>query len=570
MSIKKLLKWFYEYWLRHKYRMILIIILGITAAYFQAAMPFYIRKIINGFEFNQTREYLLKNVFILLMLGFINFAVNLFAQRNRAYMNYRIEYEIRKKTFEHILTLDEFFLYRFSQGDIVTRLIDDISEKIAWFSCSGVFRFIQAVFTLVAIISVMIYINPELTAVALLPMPIMVITIIKLGHILTKRYDELQKSISKVYDYLETSFGGIKSIRANMKEKKFSEKFNIITLAQMEKSANSEKLQVLVHYIFFFTASFGIFLVYLIGGINVIDGKITVGDLVSFQVYVFMIIWPFSDVSQFFITAKRAGASVARIDEILKFKQTLKINNQPPKINDFRSIKLKKIKFSIDNKFIIDGVDIDIKKGEKIAIVGMVGSGKSTLLKIIARLIQYNSGYFTVDDKDISDIDLSSYYSLTGYVPQEPIIFSDSILNNITMYHDFSEREIETVLGIVDLYKDISSMPDGIKTYIGTRGATVSGGQKQRISLARAILKKPNLLILDDATSQIDVKTENHIWNELVKMDITVVFTTHRTSLLQKADRIYVIDKGKVVETGNHFELISSDTLYSRIYRELK
>ncbi|MGC8867710.1 MAG: ABC transporter transmembrane domain-containing protein, partial [Elusimicrobiales bacterium] len=151
MSIRRLLKWLSEYWFKHRYRMLFIVILGIISAYIQAAMPFYIKKIINGFEFSMTRDYVIKNVFVLLILGFASFIINLFAQRNRAYMNYRIEYEIRKKTFLHILKLDEFFFYRFSQGDIITRLIDDISEKIAWFSCSGVFRFVQAVFTLIAV-----------------------------------------------------------------------------------------------------------------------------------------------------------------------------------------------------------------------------------------------------------------------------------------------------------------------------------------------------------------------------------------------------------------------------------
>ncbi|MGC9070145.1 MAG: ABC transporter ATP-binding protein [Elusimicrobiales bacterium] len=570
MSIRRLLKWLSEYWFKHRYRMLFIVILGIISAYIQAAMPFYIKKIINGFEFSMTRDYVIKNVFVLLILGFASFIINLFAQRNRAYMNYRIEYEIRKKTFLHILKLDEFFFYRFSQGDIITRLIDDISEKIAWFSCSGVFRFVQAVFTLIAVISVMFYINPMLSFVALSPMPIMVFVITKLGHKLTKRYDELQKSISQVYEYLETSFGGIKLIRANMKEKMFSKKFEEITNKQMEKSINAERLQALAYYIFFFSSTLGVFLVYVFGGIEVINGKMTVGDLVSFQVYVFMIIWPFSDVSQFFISSKRAGASAQRVNEILIFKPSLTVKHPTKKIEEFEYLRIENLKFSIGEKRIIDGVRIEVRRGEKIAIVGKVGSSKSTLLKIIARLIPYDEGIFEINGYDACFYDINSYYSIIGYVPQESLILSDTIYNNITMYHNYSQEDVKRVVEVVGLDKDLLSMKKDIYTITGTKGWMLSGGQKQRIALARAILKKPKLLILDDATNQIDVKTENQIWDELEKMNLTLIFTTHRTSLLEKADRIYVLEKGKTLECGSHGELILLDSLYTRIYSEYK
>ncbi|MGC8867988.1 MAG: ABC transporter ATP-binding protein, partial [Elusimicrobiales bacterium] len=353
--------------------------------------------------------------------------------------------------------------------------------------------------------------------VALSPMPIMVFVITKLGHKLTKRYDELQKSISQVYEYLETSFGGIKLIRANMKEKMFSKKFEEITNKQMEKSINAERLQALAYYIFFFSSTLGVFLVYVFGGIEVINGKMTVGDLVSFQVYVFMIIWPFSDVSQFFISSKRAGASAQRVNEILIFKPSLTVKHPTKKIEEFEYLRIENLKFSIGEKRIIDGVRIEVRRGEKIAIVGKVGSSKSTLLKIIARLIPYDEGIFEINGYDVCFYDINSYYSIIGYVPQESLILSDTIYNNITMYHNYSQEDVKRVVEVVGLDKDLLSMKKDIYTITGTKGWMLSGGQKQRIALARAILKKPKLLILDDATNQIDVKTENQIWDELEK-----------------------------------------------------
>lgn len=570
MSLKSLLKWLSEYWLRHKYRMLLIVILGLSSAFLQATIPFYIRRVINAFEFNQTKSYIVSNSLIILGLGFLSFLVNLFAQRNRAYMNYRIEYEIRKKTISHLLKLDEFFFYKFTHGDILTRLVDDISEKISWFSCSGVFRFVQAIFTIIAIIATMLYINPLLTAFALFPMPFMVIAITKLGDTFSKRYDELQKSISKVYDFIEISFSSIKSIKANLKEKRFSNKFSEIALQQMEKAISVEKLNVLSHYIFFFSATVGIFLVYLIGGIYYKKGFITIGDLVSFQVYVFMMIWPFSDISQFFISAKRAQTSAKRVDDILKFTPVIKSEQNSQKIQHIDSIILKGLSFSINDKEILKDIDFELKRNEKVAIVGMVGSGKSTFLKILARIIPYTEGNFLVNNIDIFRIDLNSYYSLIGYVPQEVQIISDTVFNNITMYHEFDMKSVERVVSISQIQKDILFMKDGLKTKIGFRGSTISGGQKQRIAIARALIKNPRLLILDDATNQIDVDTEKKIWEEISKLNITLVFSTHRTNLLEDADRIYVFDKGQIVERGTHNELISIDSLYRKIYSEFK
>lgn len=570
MTTKRLLKWLAEYWQRHIYRMVLIVLLGVVSASLQAAIPFYIRKIINGFESHQSKEYILLNASLIVGLGFFHFMVNLLAQRNRAYMNYRIEYEIRRKTFSHILKLDEFFFYRFSRGDIITRLIDDISEKIAWFSCSGVFRFVQAIFTLLAVISVMIHINPLLTFIALSPMIFMVIAMIKLGHILIRRYDELQRSISKVYDFLETSFDGIKAIKANLKEKKFNLKFSLISLDQMEKAIKSEKLQILYHYLFFSTASIGIFLVYLFGGFLTIKGIIRIGDLVAFQVYVFMMIWPFSDVSQFFITSKRAAASAKRVDEILKTSPAITVEQPFYKLNDIETIHLENLSFYIEEKKILDNISLDIKRSQKVAIVGRVGSSKSTLLKVIARIVPFNEGVFKINGIDVRHIPLNIYYSYIGYLPQEHQLMSDTIFNNITLFKEYSLAEVERVLRIVELEKDIAIMPHGLNTHIGTRGVTLSGGQRQRIALAQVLIKRPKFLILDDATNQVDVKTEKKIWSEIEKISATVVFTTHRASILERADKIYVIENGRIVEEGSHSYLINSGKLYKKLYAEYK
>lgn len=570
--MKYTIKWLLPYWKKHKYRMFLIVLLGILSAFLQAAIPFYVKKIINGFENNLTLNYLKLNVAVMLFLGIAHFLVNLFAQRNRAYMNYRTEYEIRNKLFSHILSLDEFLFFKYSVGEVLTRLVDDISEKIAWFSCSGVFRFIQAIFTFLSIVSVMLYLNVKLTLISLIPLPFMVLFVIKMGKILNKKYEELQKAISNVYDYIETSFSGIKVIKANLKEKNFEDKFLEITSAQMEKAVNVEKKQILTHFVFFFTAFLSVFLVYLFGGVEVINGNLSVGTLVSFQIYTFMLIWPCSDISQFFISLNRAGVSIRRVDEILNFKSRITSPKKPAKLAQIGDIKIKNLSFSLGDKKILNDIDLYIKKGEKLAVVGRIGSSKSTLLKVIARILPYDGGEFKISETDINEFDIKDYQSKISYVSQEAQIISDTVLNNITMYKKYSEEQINRILKIAQLEKDISNMPHKLNTVVGNKGVTLSGGQKQRISLARALIRNPELLIMDDSTNQMDAHTEHRFWTEFENhfSNTTVIFVTHRTSTIEKADNVAVMDGGKIVEYGSHLKLINKNGLYKKIYDKYK
>ncbi|MBP7796702.1 MAG: ABC transporter ATP-binding protein [Elusimicrobiales bacterium] len=570
--MKYLIKWLFPYWKKHKYRMLLIITLGIISAALQALIPLYIKQIINGFEKNLTVAYIEKNVLIMLGLGVISFVVNVFAQRNRAYMNYRTEYEIREKLFNHILNLDEYLFLKYSVGEVLTRLVDDISEKIAWFSCSGVFRFVQSFFTLIAIISVMLYLNVELTIICLIPMPFMVYGVVKMGKVLTRKYDDLQKAISNVYDYIETSFSGVKVIKANLREKSFASKFSSITSNQMDKAVEAEKKQIFINYIFFGTAFFVVFIVYLVGGSLVIENKLTVGALVSFQIYASMLIWPFGDVSQFFISSNRARVSAKRVDEILNFKSSLLFEKKSVELKRIERVELKNISFSIGDKKLLENINIDIKTGQKIAVVGRIGSSKTMLLKIISRILQYSSGHFYVNGIDVKDFEPKIYQSRLSYVSQEAAILSDTVLNNITMYKNYSEKDLKNAIEISQLERDISLMPHGLNTVVGNKGVTLSGGQKQRISLARALIKSPDILVMDDATNQMDAETEHKFWSKFLKCfnNTMVIFVTHRTSTIERSDEVFVMDAGRIVERGNHKDLISKDSLYKKIYTKYK
>jgi len=574
LIMKYVIKWFIPYWKKHKLRLFVIVFLGLCVSFLSALSPYYIKKIINGFEKNLSRDYLVRNVWIIFSISIIHYILNIVATVERAYMNYRIEYEVRKKLFSHILSLDEYIFTKYSQGDILTRFVDDISEKIAWFSCSGVFRFIQAVFTIIAVLFFMFYTNFKLAVVSILPLPLLLYITTHFKSIISNKFDLLQKSISEIYDFLEISLSGIRVIKANSKEKNFVKKFDELNLIQMEKAIDAEKKQVLMRYLFFATGTLSVMMVYFFGGINAISrGDITIGDIVSFQVYTFMLIFPVSDVSQFFVSGQRAKTSIKRIDEIFNFKSSLILPDKPLKLsNSIEKIFLKDLSLKINENYVIKKINLEIERGKKIAVVGKIGSSKTILLKTISRLIEFSNGIFTVNSIDVRKIDLNEYYSKIVYISQEPYIISDTILNNITLYKSYEKSEISKVIEICQLEKDISAMPKGLDTIIGNKGMSISGGQRQRISLARSLLKRPEIIIMDDSTNQMDLNTEKNFWDLFFKefKDTTLIYVTHRIRSIEKSDFVVVMDRGEIVEMGRHVDLIDRNELYVKIYHQFR
>jgi len=572
--MKYVIKWFIPYWKKHKLRLFVIVFLGLCVSFLSALSPYYIKKIINGFEKNLSRDYLVRNVWIIFSISIIHYILNIVATVERAYMNYRIEYEVRKKLFSHILSLDEYIFTKYSQGDILARFVDDISEKIAWFSCSGVFRFIQAVFTIIAVLFFMFYTNFKLAVVSILPLPLLLYITTHFKSIISNKFDLLQKSISEIYDFLEISLSGIRVIKANSKEKNFVKKFDELNLIQMEKAIDAEKKQVLMRYLFFATGTLSVMMVYFFGGINAISrGDITIGDIVSFQVYTFMLIFPVSDVSQFFVSGQRAKTSIKRIDEIFNFKSSLILPDKPLKLsNSIEKIFLKDLSLKINENYVIKKINLEIERGKKIAVVGKIGSSKTILLKTISRLIEFSNGIFTVNSIDVRKIDLNEYYSKIVYISQEPYIISDTILNNITLYKSYEKSEISKVIEICQLEKDISAMPKGLDTIIGNKGMSISGGQRQRISLARSLLKRPEIIIMDDSTNQMDLNTEKNFWDLFFKefKDTTLIYVTHRIRSIEKSDFVVVMDRGEIVEMGRHVDLIDRNELYVKIYHQFR
>lgn len=569
------LKWLYPYWKGHKYRMLVIVVLGMFSAALHTVEPLLIKNIVNGLSLNLNPEYILRNVFLIIGAGIGIYVVNLAAQRNRAWMNMHLEWEFRKAVFEHIIYLDRNFYYKYTTGDIVTRLVDDISNKISWFSCSGVFRFIQSIFTIIAVLSVMIYLNAWLTFWVLIPMPFILVFSVKIGKLLSRRYNALQETISNIYDFLVTCFTGIRVIKANAKEIPQTEFFAVKTEEQRKAEIATARLDVVFSYFYHYAGFVSVAFLYAIGGKQVIDGKIMLGELIAFQFYSSMVIWPLMDISNFFVSGSRAGASIKRINELEKNQSEIKLPDSAGKIDSIKKLEFQHISLQTrkDNEFILKDISFKAQSPQRIAMVGKIGSGKSTVLGLVLRLGEFTHGHISVNSEDIRKIEINSLRSLMGYVSQEPFIFSESILNNITMGRkDIAAEKLDRAVEVSQLKQDLNKFPKGLDTFVGTRGFAISGGQKQRIAIARALAICPDVLILDDATSAMDAQTEENFWNDFKKHfpQALCLLVTHRVRTIENSDYILTFDGGKLVEQGKHAELMALNGTYKQIYERQK
>jgi ATP-binding cassette subfamily B protein len=551
-----------------------IVVFGMASAVLYTVNPLLIKNIINGLGSNLNPAYIRHNVSLILGVGVAIYITNMIAQRNRAYMNIRLEWEFRKKVFDHIIRLDADFYHKYTTGDLVTRLADDISNKISWFSCSGVFRFVQSLFTIIAVVSTMLYFNPVLTLWVLSPVPLILICSIKTGRALSARYTALQESITALYDFLETCFTGIRLIKANAKERSQEAFFAVKTSAQREAEISTARLNLVFSFFFHYAGFFSVVLLYIIGGRMVIDGRSTLGELIAFQFYSGMIIHPLMDISNFFVSGNRAGVSIRRIEELLSMRSSIRYTGAeaPGAVRELEFSRAA-LKDPEGDDYLLKEITFKALRGQRVAIVGKIGCGKSTLLALALRLNEHHSGEIRLNGRDIRSLDLALLRGRMGYTSQEASIFTGTIYENIVMDRPgITDGMVDKALEIAQLKRDMRKFPKGLKTFVGTRGFSISGGQKQRLAVARAVLTSPDLLLLDDATSAMDAHTEDAFWKAFKKElpDAICLAVTHRARTIETSDLILAMSDGRIAERGTHKELLAMNGLYRQIYERTR
>ncbi len=479
-----------------------------------------------------------------------------------------IEHSLRTDAFNNVLGLDLAFFENKSSGRLMAILNDDVNQ-LETFLDNGANRLVQTATTVLVIGGTFLYISPLVAVFAFIPIPIIIFGSLRFTNRIAERYTKIRNDIENLNANLSNSITGILTVKSFNREKKESER---ITLSSNEvKSANYHAIRLSAAFIPIIRIAilFGFTATLLIGGFLALDGEIKVA---TYSVMLFItqrLLWPLTELGVIFDSYQKAMASFRRIINLKNTSPT--IDNGTEKLTSFnKKIEISNLNFEYVKNFpVLNDISIYINKGQTTAIVGSTGSGKSTLIKLILRLYDSTSGEIKFDGKNIRDLELNSLRNKIGLVSQDIFLFEGTVFENIAYGNlDAKDEEVWEAARLSESDKFINLLPNKENTIVGERGQKLSGGQRQRISIARAILKNPEILILDEATSAVDNETEAAIQRSIntLKEGRTVIAIAHRLSTIRNAEIIYVLEEGKVVESGNHESLLEINGVYSKLW----
>ena len=480
-----------------------------------------------------------------------------------------IEYDLKNEVYYHYQTLPIQFYKNNNTGDLMNRISEDVS-RVRMYLGPALMYGMNVTILMIMVIPFMFYINSTLAFFSILPLPLLVISIYFVQNIINKRSEKIQESLSDLSTYVQESFSGIRLIKSFVREGNFSNVFKEKSNQYKEKSLDLQFVLALFFPIIMTLIGLSIIITVYVGALEVFEGTLTIGNIAEFLIYVYLLTWPVTALGWITSIVQRASASQKRLNEFLEEKTNI-ISKENKKIDLKGKLEFQNVSFNYpDTKLVgMDNISFKINPGESIGIIGSTGSGKSTIANSILRLFDIESGKILVDDVNIKNLDISFFRKQIGYVPQDVFLFSDTIKNNILFgCEDLDFKKVEKAAKDADLIRNINSFPDKYETLIGERWITLSGGQKQRISIARAIIKEPKILILDDCLSAVDTNTENIILENLKRImeDRTTIVISHRISSVKLAKKILVIEEGKIIEKGSHKELIKMKGHYYKLY----
>ena len=488
-------------------------------------------------------------------------------------MSRHIEYDFKNDIFLKYQQLNLSFYKQNRTGDLMNRISEDVS-KVRMYLGPAIMYTLNVVVLFIMVISFMIYKNAELTFFVLLPLPILSFIIYKVSAIINKKSEITQKKQSRITSFVQEMFSGIRVLKAYNRSHYFAKQYDQETEDYKRASLSLALVNALfLPSIILLIGLSTIFTIYL-GGLKSINQELDYGDIVQFIFYINMLTWPFASVGWVSSLVQRAAASQKRINEFL-LKEEKVINEGKNILTSLKKIAFKQVNFNYQTKsdFNLRHLEFEINSGQSLGIFGSTGSGKSSVANLITRLYEIDNGHFEINGIDVKKFELDSFRKLIGYVPQDVFLFSDTIYNNIAFglnENDVDLKDVEQAAKLAGIYNEICRFEKGFETKIGERGVTLSGGQKQRIAIARALIRKPQLLILDDCLSAVDTETSAKIQQQLssVYPDQISIQISHRVSQLSHCNHILVLDDGQIVQQGKHTDLIDQQGYYQSIYHK--
>ena len=575
----KELKYLNKYFSKYKYRFLLGTLFTIIAQIFSLFTPKLISQSFQAIEKisgdnsvskSVIQSELINNILLIIATTIIAGILTFLMRQTLIVMSRHVEFDLKNEVFKQYENLSQNFYKKNRTGDLMNRISEDVS-KVRMYVGPAVMYSINTIIRFTIVIMYMYNVSPRLTLYTLLPLPFLSYAIFKLSTEINIRSTTFQQYLSKVSSFSQEIFSGVRVIKAYSLEEQHQKNMTDLANESKSKSLNLAKVQSLFGPLMLALIGISNLVVIYFGGLLYIDGSIkSIGTIAEFILYVNMLTWPVASLGWVSSMVQEAEASQKRLNEFLKIEPEIKNKNPNQSIIN-GEICFENVSYTYEDTNItaLKNISFTIKKGQTLAILGKTGSGKSTILSLLSRIYDVSEGQIKIDQNEISSVNLNDLRSSIGIVPQDAFLFSDTIKNNIKFgKENATDQEVQQAAKNAVVHKNIMGFTQQYETVLGERGITLSGGQKQRVSIARAIIKNPPILLLDDCLSAVDTETEEAILNNLFEIckDKTTVIVSHRISSAKNADKIIILEDGKIIQEGSHNQLINEKGYYAALY----